>query len=207
MPRHFGANRARGILGLAGDHFHRNHHIAFHLNHPAVGFPSDLPSPVFLVTQVSPVTDNQRCGRSQFQRDCRRPALLNHKFDPTLFQRPLGLTKSFQHEAVVPQIGFRVVIHQPKTDHHALTQLIGPMNGVLQRVVEFDPLGLLHPVENIASFAEVEVIQLLDAGFLDTCIRHRSTPKGSAVKTVVPCGIGFRVSGSKFEVRGLRFEV
>jgi hypothetical protein len=62
-------------------------------------------------------------------------------------------------------------------------------------VVEFDPLRLLHPVEDIAPLTQIQVIQLLDAGFLDIGIRHGSSPKVSASEPNRVSGFGFQCSG------------
>ena len=64
--------------------------------------------------------------------------------------------------------GSRVTI---LADEQPLAEVVGPLHGVLQGVVQLGPLGPLHPVQNVAAAGLGEVVQPLDALGLDPLVR------------------------------------
>ncbi len=155
----FGAYRAGRILGLVGNHFERHHHIAFDLNHPAAGVLGDFFAPLSLMPEVAAVAHDQGRVAAGRERDIRGIAFLNDHFNAALGKRSLGLLKPLQHERVMAQIGFRIIVHQPEHNDNPLTQFIGLLNRIFQGMVVFGPLGLLHPVEHIVTLSHIQIIK------------------------------------------------
>ena len=121
-------------------------------------------APVFLVAKIAAVADDQGGIPAEFQGDFVGGAVPDHQTDFLPGQGVAGFPKAFQHEGVVAPVGFGVGIGQPESHHHRQLQAIGLLNRIFQGVVVKGPLGLLHPVEDIASPDHPPVVESLNTG-------------------------------------------
>jgi hypothetical protein len=99
--------------------------------------------------------------------DCTHP-LREHRDRIALFAPPsdaapgqqrLGFGQSFQHEAVMAQVGLRVAVGQCEDHQHGQVQAIGPVDGVFQCRIVMGPLGLLHPVEHPITVSHGSIVE------------------------------------------------
>ena len=158
LPVDPGPQGAGADLGLGGGDFNRHDEVRFYLHHPAARLPGHLFPPGLLVPQVAAVADDEGGLPAQRQGDLRGRARAHRQADAAPREGCAGLREALQHEGVVPQVRFRIIVRQPEADHHPAAQPIGLLNAILQRVVHLRALGLLHPVKDVATLNDLTVI-------------------------------------------------
>ena len=77
---------------------------------------------------------------------------MHHHADAAPGQLAPGFSQTFQHEAVMTQVGLRIAVGQREAHQHRQIQTIGLGDGIFQGRVVVGPLGLLHPVEHPRAF-------------------------------------------------------
>ena len=180
VPGDLGSERPGGVLLLVRGELDRHHHVALDLDDGAVQRRSDALAPAPLRPQVAAVADHQGGVLPQPDGHLVRGAALQHERDPPALQRGRDVGQAVDHEVVVPEVGLRVVVHQPEGHQQGQPQLVGPVHGVLERVVELGPLRLLHPVEDVAALIpDGGLVQVLHPLRLD-----------AGVEVVGSCGSG-----------------
>ena len=125
------------------------------------------------MTQIAAIAHHERGPlRASAARDTVGSAAPDHEADAALGERSPDVLETLQHEAVVAQIGVRVVVHQAERDQHRQPIAVGHLDGVFQGRVERGALRLLHPVEHVAPAALVAVVEPPASRGLD----HRPSP-------------------------------
>ena len=113
--------------------------------------------------EISPVADNARgplCRSQHLLRDF--SALDNHP-DPARGKLFLRVPEPFEHEGVVPQVCLGVGLRQTEKHDNRQIQGVCRLDRILEGMVVFTALGLLHPVDHEAAGYVFPVVQFPDA--------------------------------------------
>ncbi len=86
---------------------------------------------------------------------------------PRSYKPFADLLEPFQHEGVVAQVGLGELLGEAEDDNDGKVALVCLADGVFEGMVALDPLGGLHPIEDVAAVLDAPAVERLDARGMD----------------------------------------
>ena len=169
-----GPQGPRRVLLLARRELDGHHHVRLDLHERTICLFRHPLAPPLLRAHVPAVGDDEGGVLPHLQRDPVRRALADYELDPTPAERLFDVREPLQHEGVVTQVRFGVVVGEAEDDEQALAEVVSPPDRVLQGVVVVGALGGLHPVEDVVAAPDLRLVEVLDPLVLDLRSRHAS---------------------------------
>ncbi|OPY04614.1 MAG: hypothetical protein A4E67_02315 [Syntrophaceae bacterium PtaB.Bin038] len=166
-PVQLGPQGARRVLLLRRGRFGGNDNVGLHLHDGAGGVGRDVVAPLPLDAQVAPVGHDEGRLAGQLQGRALGRAVQEREADTPQPQCVANPLDPLEHEGVVPQVGLGEPVRQSEGDNDGQLEGVGLADGVLEGVIALDPLGSLHPVQDVAAVLDAAAVQGLDARGVD----------------------------------------
>jgi hypothetical protein len=93
--------------------------------------------------------------------------MLDDHSDSSLPETAFNFSQPLHHKPVMPLVGSREMIGDPKENDNRLMQIICFGDGIFQGVIVSRPLGGLHPVQDVSTLSYVLAVKDFHPFFLD----------------------------------------